>query len=120
MLLSFDKCIEAIAETLVTREFPLSRQAEKSGDIAAFLLEVHSRMPDYLRLVFRILTLVFDAWPYPMTGKPFHRLSLARRSDQLDRWEHSRLQSRHGLIAFYRTLAIFGLYSELYKQDDGV
>ena len=117
MLPRFDKCVAAIADTVVRQETPSAAQAENIGTVAAFLLATHARMPDYLRFAFRILTLTFDAWSYPTTGRPFHRLSLARRTAQLSRWQHSRLQFRSSLIAFYRTMAIFGSYSEYYKQD---
>src|SRR3546814_13332296 len=74
-------------------------------------------MPDYMRFSIRILTLLFDAWSYPIKGKPFHRLPLSQRIDQVAAWENSRLEFRHGLIVFYRSFATFGLYSILYGQD---
>src|SRR3546814_4936588 len=74
-------------------------------------------MPDYMRLSIRILTLLFDTWSYPIKGKPFHRLPLSQRIDQVAAWENSRLEFRHGLIVFYRSFATFGLYSILYGQD---
>src|SRR3546814_17320693 len=74
-------------------------------------------MPDYMRFSIRILTLLFDAWSYPIKGKPFHRLPLSQRIDQVAAWENSRLELRHGLIVFYRSFETFGLYSILYWQD---
>src|SRR3546814_8244315 len=94
-----------------------SRPAEEIAPVSAFLLETHSKMPDYMRFSIRILTLLFDAWSYPIKGKPFHRLPLSQRIDQVAAWENSRLEFRHGLIVFYRSFATFGLYSILYGQD---
>jgi hypothetical protein len=117
MFPSFEKCVGAIADTLVRQEMQSADRAQDAGTIATFLLASHARMPDHLRLAFRVLTLVFDSWSYPTAGKPFHQLSVPRRLDQVSRWGASRLQFRHALITFFRTLTTFGLYSEIYKQD---
>ena len=114
---NFEKCVLAIADTLIRQELPAPEKPENAGTIGAYLLAAHAAMPDYLRLAFRILTVVFDAWSYPAAGKPFHLLSPDRRVDQLRRWQRSRLQIRPALISFYRTLTFFGLYSDLYEQD---
>ncbi|WEX75263.1 hypothetical protein PYH37_000650 [Sinorhizobium numidicum] len=114
---SVEKCVEALADTLVSLERPDSDEQENLEAIAAFLQTILTKMPDHLGIPFRILTLIFDAWPLAATGKPFHALDLARRIDQVDRWEHSRLAFRRTLIAFYRPFTIFAFYSELCKQD---
>ena len=113
---SFEKCVGAIAETMIGQQAPWP--SKESGKIVTgFLLETHSKMPDYLRLAFRVLVVVFDMWSYPASGKPFHRLDIARRTRQLDGWEHSRLGSQRTLIVFFRALTTFGLFSEIYKSD---
>jgi hypothetical protein len=117
MLPSFEKCVGAMADTLVWQEQPSFGQAAQAEKIATFLLESHARMPDHLRVAFRILTFVFDSWPYPLTGRPFHALSLSHRTAQVGQWTNSRFQFRHALITFFRTLTVFGLYAETYKQD---
>ncbi|PWJ91314.1 MULTISPECIES: hypothetical protein [Mesorhizobium] len=114
---SFEKCVQAIADTLIRQELPSRETPEIAEAIGIYVLAAHAGMPDYLRLAFRILTLVFDAWSFPVAGKPFHQLSPDRRADQLRHWQFSRLKIRPALISFYRTLTFFGLYSELYKQD---
>lgn len=120
VLPDFEKCVGAIADTMVRQETRLSGRAGNTRTVAAYLLAAHSKMPDYLRFAFRILTIIFDAWSYPRSGVPFHRLSLEGRLAQLHRWEHSRLQFRHALVGFYRTFTVFGLYSELYERDDNI
>jgi FMN phosphatase YigB (HAD superfamily) len=114
---SFEKCVRAVVDTLLCQELPLARKPENVEFIGTYVLAAHAAMPDYLRLAFRILTFVFDAWPYPTTGRPFHRLGPDHREDQVKRWQRSRLQIRSALIAFYRTFTIFGAYSEIYEQD---
>lgn len=117
MLPNVDKCIEALADTLVCLERSESNVRIHLPAITSFLLATHARMPDYLRIAFRILTFVFDAWPLATKGKAFHHLDLADRLDQVNRWEHSRLAFRQSLVAFYRSLTMFRLYSELCKED---
>jgi hypothetical protein len=80
--------------------------------VATFVLAQHRRMPDYLRLPFWCLTLLFDAWSLPLTGRPFHRASAAQRSRQLRAWKSSRLGFRRDFIKFYESLALFAWYSE--------
>jgi hypothetical protein len=69
-------------------------------------------MPDYLRLPFRCLTLLFDAWALPLTGRPFHCASAAQRLRQVRAWRSSRLGFRRDFIKFYESLALFAWYSE--------
>ncbi|MDW9830268.1 hypothetical protein GOB24_22055 [Sinorhizobium meliloti] len=117
MLPSIEKCVAALADTLVRIERPETNRQEDLKPIVFFLLSTLARMPDYLRVAFRVLTLAFDAWPLVFTGRPFHRLDLKRRIDQVEHWDGSQLAFRQALVAFYRSFVIFGLYSELYKQD---
>lgn len=117
MFPNFEKCVTALADTLILQEKSTTDHLESVRAVSLFVLSAHANMPDYLRLIFRILTLIFDLWPCVVTGKPFHALSLARRIDQIRRWESSRLQFRSGLITFYRALTTFRFYYEVYRQD---
>jgi len=85
--------------------------------VAHFLLQTHARIPDYLRLPLRVLTLAFDAWGVVTAGRPFHRLPLEARRRQVAAWKGSRLGFRRDLIKFFETLAVFGIYSERYPGD---
>ena len=116
-LLSFEKCVRAIAETMA-RQGPLPTTAEAPvAGVAKFLMATHARMPDYMRFGTWILVMTFDAWPYPTAGRPFHRLGLKRRSHQLERWEQSRMGFRRSLVAFFRALVTFGLSTERAKNE---
>jgi hypothetical protein len=120
MLPHFEKAVEAFAEATVRERYgPPSDGVDPSSSVGRFLLDVHARMPDYLRLPFRTLTLAFDAWSLPRHGKPFHHLPHELRIRQLQAWKTSRLEPRRRLIEFYETLAVFSLYSDLYGQDYG-
>lgn len=116
---SFEKCAAALVETLVRQEMPPGKHVDDTSALTDYILATHARMPDYLRLAFRILTLIFDAWPYLSTQKPFHQMDHERRARQLRRWQQSRLPIRASLIGFYRAFTIFGLYSRFYGQDVG-
>ena len=86
--------------------------------VASFLLDQHRRMPDYLRFPFTCLTLMFDVWPLPRTGHPFHRLSHEQRLQQIRAWRNSALGVRRDFIKFYETFAIFASYSEYYVNEE--
>ena len=118
MILDFERTIAAFADTTVRgTNAEANRVPRDAAAVARFLTATHAQMPDYLRWPFRILTLVFDAWSIPFSGKPFHKLDLARRSAQVAAWENSRIEVRRRLMEFYGSLALFCLYSELYGQD---
>ncbi|WP_372623485.1 hypothetical protein [Falsiroseomonas sp.] len=120
MLPDFERAVEAFAQATVReRSAPRSDERDPSTSVGRFLLDVHARMPDYLRLPFRLLTLAFDAWSLPRHGKPFHRLPHELRIKHVQAWKTSRLEPRRRLIEFYETLAVFSLYSDLYGQDYG-
>jgi hypothetical protein len=119
MASSFERTVAALAETIV---------AERGGGIAAaaarpvepvarYLLDTVARMPDFLRLPMRALTLLFAATSILTAGRPFDRLPQDRRARRLAAWRGSALGFRRDLVKFYETLAIFALYSEAYHQD---
>jgi hypothetical protein len=120
MLPRFDHTVIAFAETVVRERRGEARGGQDpSASVGRFLLDVHARMPDYLRQPFRVLTLGFGAWSLPRHGRPFHRLTHEQRSAQVQAWKRSRLEPRRRLIEFYETLAVFSLYSDLYGQEYG-
>ena len=120
MLLSVEQTISALVDAIVRQYRTPGYGEEQVAAVSTFLIAVQSKMPDYLRLPFRLLILLFDAWPYPTTGRPFHKLELSERKIQIESWENSRLEFRRGLIAFYRALATFGFYSEIYGNGNEI
>ena len=119
MLLSFDATVSALAESIIRERCRGDGAAARGSPepVARFVLATHARMPDYLRLPLRSLTLGFDAWPLLSAGRPFHRRPHEHRWRQIQAWKDSRLGFRRDLIKFYETLSIFGWYAELYGQD---
>lgn len=114
----FERCVRALAETMVEPAALAPDHDAAVTRIADFMLATHAGMPDYLRLAFRILTLVFDAWAYGSAGKPFHQAGRSQRLAQVAAWEASRLTPRRALVVFYRTFATYGVYCERYERAD--
>src|SRR5262245_47804660 len=82
-----------------------------------FVLAQHARMPDYLRLPLRILTLAFVYWSaFPHLGS-YRVLDPDRRRSRIARMRRSVLGPFRDLIRFYEGLAIFGFYEELSRAD---
>ncbi len=77
-----------------------------------FVLSQYDRMPDYLRLPFKLIAWIFDAAPILVHGRPFHKLSLATRQQIFLNWKNSSLGFKRDFIRFFDTLVIFAWYSE--------
>ncbi len=114
---NFEQAVWALTDATISDRKTLAGNTDLTGETARFVLDVHAKMPDFLRLAIRVLTLLFDAWPYATAGRPFHALDLPQRLSRMHTWEHSRLDARRGLITFYKSFAIYGLYSELYGSE---
>ena len=118
MLRQFERAILALGETVVSERLPEGDAVGALGkNVAQFLMSVHARMPDYLSPLFYILVLFFNASPLLRKGKFFHQLSVGDRLAELDRWRRSRIEVRRRFVEFYGSLAVFGLYSDLYGKD---
>jgi hypothetical protein len=102
---------------MIGRGTPAEASDANVETVSAFLIATHLKMPDYIRLAFHVLVLAFDGWPCLTRGKPFHRLDFQQRAGLLSGWEHSHIGTKRSLIAFYRTLVIFRLFSEPNTQD---
>lgn len=114
----FERAILALGETVVSERQPGGDASDTLGtNVAQFLLSVHTRMPDYLRPLFYLLVLVFNASPLLRKGKFFHQLSLRDRVSELDKWRRSRIEVRRRFVEFYGSLGVFGMYSDLYGKD---
>src|SRR4051812_3192422 len=61
------------------------------NDLTRFVLEQHSRMPDYLRGPMLAATLGFDLLGCVRTGHRFHHLSAGARLQQIEAWKNSKV-----------------------------
>lgn len=83
------------------------------NDLTAFVLQQHSRMPDYLRIPMLIATLGFDSEAFARTGIPFHRHRPELRRGQVQAWKNARLGVQRDLIRYFESLVTLALYSRL-------
>ena len=75
------------------------------------------RMPGFLSISMRILTLVFDWYGFVTTGTRFHKQSPAKRKYQLSLWENSTFATFRDFVRFYQTLSVFIYCSEHYTSE---
>jgi hypothetical protein len=81
--------------------------------VVQFVLEQHSRMPDYLRLPIRCATLALDALPVPFRLRPLHLLQHEERWRVVTRMRESRIGPFRDLIKFYESLVVFAWHGEV-------
>jgi hypothetical protein len=115
MIVDFNSTVASLTYSIIRERCgELQTQPASANAVARFVLDQHSRMPDYLRVPLKSLTLAFDAWAIPFSGRPFHRLPHERRWRQVDAWKRSSLSPRRDLMRFYESLIIFGWHAEVY------
>lgn len=114
---NIEKCVAALSATLAGMESVAPDSRKDVTATVAFILATQEKMPDYLRLAIRALTMVFDAWPLVVARRPFHGLCFEQRKAQIEHWERSRLAFRRALIEFYRSFVAFGLHSDPNDQE---
>ena len=69
-------------------------------------------LPDHLRPLLAIGTLLLDASTLLRRGRPFHALGHAERWRRMEGWRASRLSAFRDLLRFYESLAVFGWYEQ--------
>jgi hypothetical protein len=111
MILSFSNTVSAL-----TYSFVREHGGVPCNTIVRFVLDQHARMPDFLRLPLRCLTLVLDGEAIAISGRPFHRLPPERRWRLILRWKHSRFGACADLMRFYESLAVFGWSNVAYER----
>lgn len=116
MLPDFRATVAALADSFAV-DHPDKHRPDTVAAVTRHLLETHRRSPDHIGLAFRCLTLVFDASALAFTGRPFHALDVSARAARIRAWESSRLGFRRDFVVYYRSLATFSLYSEIYRRD---
>jgi hypothetical protein len=116
MIEASERCMAALLDTLVDHIRPGSDEGTRSA-IRSYVVATVRAMPDYFRLAFRLLALIFDWWSLPTQGRRFHRLDADRRWRQVEAWRNSRFAFQRSMIAFYASFATFGLYSSVYSED---
>lgn len=115
---NFEKALAGFSDAAVRRKGAITGdRSAMTRAVTDYLLAVHHRTPDYLRLPFRLLVLLFDASPVLLRGWTFHRLDADQRIAWIEKWEGSRLEVCRRLMEMYGSLAMFGIYSEIHGKD---
>ena len=113
MIVSFERTLHALADSIIY-ERCMNVEADSyhsPGTVSNFLVEQYTRLPDYLRLPFKCLVLVFDAWALLYTGRPFHCLSHDQLWPLIQAWQQSSISFFRDLMKFCETLSMFIWYS---------
>ena len=72
--------------------------------IAAEIIDQQGRIPDYLRLPIKMLTLLFNWSGILSGGKCFTAKDVAAQMAQLERWKYSRIGACRNFVRFYDSL----------------
>jgi choline dehydrogenase-like flavoprotein len=117
---AFEGAVSALCYAFIRAHF--DAQAGAPGPAwnrtVRFVLDQHARMPDYLRLPLKILTLLFVRWSgFPRLGT-YRYLDADRRWDRIERMRRSMLGPFRDLIRFYEGLTIFGFHEEMARASE--
>ena len=118
MSLSFQHTVSALCYSIIYQRCQPCQPIESAlafphNDVVAFVLQQHSRMPDYFRFPIVALTLVFDLWGVLRVGAPFHQLAHEVRWRQIQSWQNSPIGACRDLMRLYESLTIFCWYSSI-------
>jgi len=76
-----------------------------------FLLQQMNQMPDYLRLPFRMVTLLYGLHTILTHGKPFYALQPQQRDAVIRKWKQSKISFMSTFIRFFEGLVTVHVYS---------
>jgi choline dehydrogenase-like flavoprotein len=112
---AFENAVSALSYSFIRGHF--GARAGEPGPrwnrTVRFVLDQHGRMPDYLRLPLKVLTLLFVHWSnLPRLGS-YRALDPDRRWRRIERMRSSVLGPFRDLIRFYEGLTVFGFHTEL-------
>jgi choline dehydrogenase-like flavoprotein len=116
---AFEGAVSALCYAFIRVHFGARAGAPgpRWNNTVRFVLAQHARMPDYLRLPFRVLTLLFTYWSgFPRPGS-YRNLDPDRRWSRIAGMRRSILGPFRDLIRFYEGLAIFGFHEELARVE---
>jgi choline dehydrogenase-like flavoprotein len=112
---AFENAVSALCYAFVRAHFGARAGAPGPAwnRTVRFVLDQHARMPDYLRLPVKILTLLFVRWSgFPRLGS-YRYLDADRRWGRIERMRRSVLAPFRDLVRLYEGLTIYGFHEEL-------
>ncbi|MBW4633812.1 MAG: hypothetical protein KME30_18495 [Iphinoe sp. HA4291-MV1] len=109
----FRNTVSAICYSIIQNNFQSLDPAVDfpHNQVVNFVLEQHSRMPDFLQFPIVCLTLTFDLAGIIQGGSLFHTKPPTQRWRQIESWKNSSIGTCRDLIRFYESLVVFDWYS---------
>jgi len=116
---AFEGAVSALCYAFIRAHFGTRAGAPGPhwNNTVRFVLAQHARMPDYLRLPFQVLTLLFVHWSGFTRPGSYRSLDPDRRWSRIAGMRRSILGPFRDLIRFYESLAILGFHEELARAE---
>ena len=90
---------------------------DRHNRVARYVLAQHAGMPDYLRLPFAALTVVFGLSALALTGRTFRALPHERRWRVVEAWRRLPVSFARDLLRFYEGLVVFAWFTVEHGGD---
>jgi hypothetical protein len=84
-----------------------------------FVLQQHAGMPDFLKLPFAGVTLLFGLSSIARYGRPFHQLPHHLRWKHVEAWRKAPVSVCRDLVRFYESFVIFYAYTAHSRMTQG-
>ena len=114
--LGFKLTVSVIAELIIKERCPDAFREFRHDhtQLTRYLIRQHTQMPGYLRAPLKILTIIFNFWSIPLTGRLFCNLPPEQQMKQVRSWRTSIFGLRRDFVKFYEKFTIFCFYSQRY------
>src|SRR5262245_13524487 len=118
---AFENAVSALCYSFIAAHFGArgGEPGPRWNRTVRFVLDQHGRMPDYLRLPLKVLTLLFVCWSNLPRLTSYRSLDPDGRWRRVERMRRSRIGPFRDLIRFYEGLTIFGFHAELGETAAG-
>lgn len=113
VLPTFAPTVSALAYSIVRARCgdASSLADDRHNRVVRYVLAQHAGMPDYLRLPFAALTVVFGLTAVAFTGRTFHALPHERRWRVVEAWRRLPVSFARDLLRFYEGLVVFAWFT---------
>ncbi len=104
----FEKTVEGICDSILQSrcQVPPEDADARRTEVVQYVLAQHGRMPDYLRLAFRLATWGFELAGLAHGGRVFHRAAHPSRWRQIESWRGGPVPVTRDFIRFYESLIV--------------
>jgi len=93
-----------------TKLYEATQSDEVISDVAEYLEIQINLLPRILRFGVRLAFSIFNAESIIFHGKTFTKLSHAARTQQMKRWDRSRITAKRDFIRYVRSLVLYNYY----------